>query len=244
MKKKLVALYKLQLIDTKLYEIAGKRGTLPDEIKSLSEEIEKLEEDLRRKKDMLKNVIEAIDDADIEISRLNENKKKWKKQLTQVKSNREYDTLQKQISDADERIEELKEKRSQLIKQQGELEEEIKEDEKELKRMKDELEEKQKELEEIDSEIKDDEQKLLKVRDKFVKDVDAQLLARYNRVINALGVPAVVPINNGNCGGCGARIPAQRLVEISQNNRIYSCESCGRILISDQVYKEAVESLK
>lgn len=67
----------------------------------------------------MKNVIEAIDNVDSEMSLLKENIKKWKKQLTQVKSNREYDALQKQMSNANEKIDELTERRSQSIKRQG-----------------------------------------------------------------------------------------------------------------------------
>ena len=100
------------------------------------------------------------------------------------------------------------------------------------------------ELEEIDAEIKDEEQKLFKIREKFVKDVDAILLRRYQRVRDSLGTLAVVPVNNETCGGCGAKIPAQRVVEIWQNNKIYTCESCGRILISSEIYNDAMNSIK
>lgn len=125
-----------------------------------------------------------------------------------------------------------------------ELEDIIKDYEKELEKLQEEFEQKQKELEEIDSEIKDEEKRLQKIRAKFEEDVDKILLKRYQRVRDSLGTLVVVPVNNGSCGGCGARVPAQRVVEIWQNNRIYTCESCGRILISDEVYNEVMESVK
>jgi predicted nucleic acid-binding Zn-ribbon protein len=175
---------------------------------------------------------------------LKENIKRWKKQLTQVKSNREYDSLQKQIGEANERIAELSERRTQLVKQQGEVEDEVKALEKDLKELKEELKSKEEELEEINKEIREEEKNLLKVREKFAKEVDKILLNQYERIRQAVGVLAVVPVNSGTCGGCGARVPSQRIVEIWQNNKIYRCEACGRILISDDVYKEAGESVK
>ena len=98
-----------------------------------------------------------------------------------------------------------------------------------------ELEGKQKELREVNKEHEKEELKLQHEREKLVVRVEREDLERYERIRKAKGGKAVVPVKRGACGGCFNRVPPQKILEIRQNLKLYQCEHCGRILVSDHI---------
>jgi predicted nucleic acid-binding Zn-ribbon protein len=98
-----------------------------------------------------------------------------------------------------------------------------------------ELDEKQKELREVSREHEKEENKFKDQRKKMAEKIDKADLERYERIRKAKGGSAVVAVKRESCGGCYHRIPPQKILELRQNVRLFTCEHCGRILVSDEV---------
>ena len=93
------------------------------------------------------------------------------------------------------------------------------------------LSENREQLDEIDQQSRAEEARLLGEREKLAKKIDDRHMRQYQRIQKAKNGLAVVPVSKGSCGGCYSAIPPQRIVEIRNAERLYSCENCGRILV-------------
>ncbi|MBO6761442.1 MAG: hypothetical protein JJ909_10810, partial [Roseivirga sp.] len=167
--------------------------------------------------------------------------KKYEEQQMNVRNNREYDAITKEIElqnleiqISEKRIKEayvkIDAKKEEISRTQGELDE----------RKKD-LDTKKNELEVLTQESEADEQKLLKDREKATKNIEDRLLNSYNKLRNnARNGLAVVPVSRGACGGCFNVVPPQRQADIRDNKKLIVCEHCGRILaeVTDEIVNE------
>ena len=229
--QKLEALLKLQTIDSKLDSLKKVRGALPEEVGDLEDEltgyqtrIDKFNQELKDLEDEISNKKTAIKNSEALI-------KKYEEQQMNVRNNREYDAITKEMELQNLEIQ-IAEKK--IKEAQGNIEakkEEI-EDTKGLmdERTKD-LDIKKKELEVITSESEDEEKSLIKSRDKAGKGIEERLLVGYNKIRNnAINGLAVVMVKRGACGGCFNVVPPQRQVDIKEKKKIIVCEHCGRIL--------------
>jgi hypothetical protein len=104
-----------------------------------------------------------------------------------------------------------------------------------LKKSTDDLSERKEELREVNKEHEKEELKLQHEREKILVRLDKNYTERYDRIRNAKSGLAVVPIKRNACGGCYSRVPPQKILEIRQNSKLYACEHCGRILVSDHI---------
>lgn len=233
---KLRALHALQQIDSKLDEIGILKGELPMEVADLEDEISGL--NIRSGK-----LESAIADLDKEISNHNANIKesealilRYEKQLDNVKNNREFDALTKEI--------ELQKLEIQLSQKKIRETSSTKETKKEAldqlavklaQRNKD-LDNKKVELSKIIEKTEKEETKLMKESDKARKDIEERLLKSYDKIRKAYrnGL-AVVTVARGACGGCFNRIPPQMQIEIGVMKKILACEHCGRVLIDENI---------
>lgn len=242
--QKLEALEKLQSIDSKISEIKKVRGALPEEVQDLEDEIvgfetrlEKQAQDQKDTEDAIAANKNAIKDAEKLI-------KKYEEQQMNVRNNREYDAITKEVELQQLEIQIL-EKR---IKESYEKIEEKKGENDETKAALDDkqkdLEGKKNELDVITKESEADEQKIEKERKKAEKNVDERLLKSYERIrTNMRNGLAVVPVNRGACGGCFNIVPPQKQAEIREKKKLIVCEHCGRIL-SDVLDEIVVEEVK
>ena len=236
---KLRALYDLQLIDSRIDRIRVVRGELPLEVQDLEDEIaglrtrlERLEEDL----DLVNQRISAykiqIEDSKVLIA-------KYTEQQNNVRNNREFESLNKEVEYQTLEIE-LCEKRIRECQAQAEQKTEIVSTSKEKLEMRDaDLESKQKELSEIISETQQEEDVLAGLSDKMAKVIDDRLLASYKRIRGAAknGL-AVVPIEREASAGSYIKIPPQRQIDIAQRKRIIGDEHSGRILVDKELAEE------
>ncbi|MBQ5874355.1 MAG: hypothetical protein IIW60_00600 [Alistipes sp.] len=235
MQEKIMALYELQKIDSQIDEINKVKGELPLEVQDLEDEIE----GLKTRIDNINNEIEEfnsltkqrkreVDQAKIQIAH-------YKEQQNNVRNNREYDSITKEIEYQELEIE-LAEKR-------------LKEYSAAIKNKKVQLEDaeavvadrnldltaKKSELESIEAETADQvaalEAKAVKAKTK----IDERLLTAYNRIRRSVrnGL-AVVTVQRDACGGCFNRIPPQRQADVRQGKKLIVCEYCGRILVDDK----------
>ena len=232
---KLKYLYALQQVDSQLQDVQELKGDLPDQVARLQEKAEGLRAKLKELNDFIKRSKIDRDDADVEIIDLAEKVEKYKGQQLQVKSNKQYDALTKEIEAAEEKSAKL-EKDMEILEGKIQLAKtDIENLNVQMLEVNTELEEKQRELKDINKEHEREEMKLKHEREKLLVRVDKSELERYERIRNAKGGKAVVAVRRGACGGCFNRVPPQKILEIRQNSKLYMCEHCGRILVSDQI---------
>lgn len=234
MEEKIVALYELQKIDSKIDEINKLKGELPLEVQDLEDEIAGLDTriaNITAEVDELnkatKQYKDAIDQSKTLIA-------KYEGQQDNVRNNREFDALSKEIEYQKLEIE-LSEKR---IKEAGvdvKLKKKAIEDAQEvLAERKVDLEAKQKELEGIDQETSKEMEALTAQSQRAAAKIDDRLLAAYKRIRhNVRNGLAVVTVKRDACGGCYNRIPPQRQMDIRMSKEVIVCEYCGRILVSN-----------
>jgi hypothetical protein len=231
-------LYELQLIDTQLDELEELRGDLPLAVDDLNNQIQGITEQLDLKKEIKEQSMEKIKANEEEIERLNLNLTKFKAQLYQVRNNKEYDALTKEIDHSEAEIGKLEADNKALDELMVKSDMEIEEVTPQVEKLKLELGEKQKDLGKIIKTNERDEQKLKVKREQVSSKVKKPDYSNYMRIRKAKAGQAIVAVQRAACSGCHNVVPAQRQIEIRQNKRLFTCESCGRILISSDLADE------
>ena len=241
---KLRALYDLQLIDSRIDEINNMRGELPLEVKDLEDEIAGLQTRLNNFSTDIENLETAIANKRNNIEEAKTLSKKYEEQQKNVRNNREFDSITKEIEYQDLEIQ-LAEKHIRefeaKIAQKNEIMDAAKE---KMKEKETHLKHKQDELNAIMEETEKEEKLLQKKSEEFSKQIDERLLAAYKRIRSTVrnGL-AVVTIERGASGGSFFTIPPQRQVEIASRKKIITDEHSGRILIDSQLADEEREKM-
>jgi uncharacterized protein len=233
--EKLDALYKLQTIDSQVDKLRTVRGELPLEVQDLEDEIVGLTTRAEKIKDELKE-LENLDLAHKNtIAEANAAIKKYTEQQKNVRNNREYESLSKEIEFQTLEIQ-LSEKRIKENKFAIDNKKEILvEADARLAGRQADLDAKKGELDEIIAETEKDEKELMKKSSAARENIDERLLFAYDRLrSNSKNGLAVVQIVRNSCGGCFNSIPPQRQMEIEMRKKITICEHCGRILVPNQ----------
>lgn len=232
---KLRALFDLQQIDSKIDKIRTIRGELPLEVEDLEDEIAGLKTRLDKLKSETKAFEEEISARKQQIKDSQALIKKYEQQQQNVRNNREFDSLSKEIEFQTLEIQ-LAEKK--IKEAQFRIEDKKKASEEISNKVDDrsqDLDHKKGELDAIVSETQKDEDLLRGKSTEYAGYIEERLLSAYNRLrSNAANGLAVVSIERDACGGCFANIPPQRQLDIAQRKKIIVCEYCGRIL-TDQV---------
>lgn len=238
MYNRLKILYQLQKIDDQLDELEELRGDLPNMVRELEEKINSFFLDIEAKEKEQKDTITKRDGNEDEIEKLKENQKKFKAQLYQVRNNKEYDALTKEIDHTEEQINKLEAENNSLADRSKVLTQEIEEISPRLDELKKELKDKETDLKEIIKANEREESKLLEERKKFEGEVKKNDLSAYMRIRKAKKGLAVATIKRSACSGCHNIVPSQRQLEIRRNNRLFFCEYCGRILVSSEIAED------
>ena len=234
MQEKIIALYELQKIDSRIDEINKVKGELPLEVQDLDDElaglrsrIEHINAEIDELNTLTKQRKREVDQAKILIAN-------YKEQQNNVRNNREFDAISKEIEYqeleielADKRLKEyaagVKAKKAQLEEAEAVVEVRTKD-----------LEAKKAELESIEAETAAQVEDFARQADAAKARIDERLLAAYDHIRgNVRNGLAVVTVKRDACGGCFNRIPPQRQVDIRQGKKIIICEYCGRILVAD-----------
>ena len=242
--QRLQALYDLQVIDSKIDKIRTIRGELPLEVQDLEDEVAGLETRTQKAAEGIKAFEDDISAKKFQIKESQAAIAKYKEQQNNVRNNREYDSLTKEIEFQELEIQ-LAEKRIKEFQLGIENKTEANASAVEkLAQTKAEWEHKKNELEEIIAETEKEEQDLLKQSEKAEKVIEERLLTAYKRIRdNARNGLAVVPVLRNACGGCFNKIPPQRQLDINMHKKVIVCEHCGRILIDPKMagIEEVVE---
>ena len=235
---KLTALYELQQIDSTIDRIKIVRGELPMEVRDLEDEIEGLETRISNYEDESRNIDEQISSMKLKIKDADAQIKKYEQQQMNVKNNREYDSLTKEIEYQNLEKQLAEKKIKEYGTQQEAKKAYIETSKQTLEERKKDLEAKKNELESIIAETKKDEEQLVKKSEKSASIIEERLLLAYKKIrANARNGLAVVTIERDSCGGCFNKIPPQRQLDIRQRKKIIVCEHCGRILVDNQIAK-------
>ena len=239
MEQKLRTLYRIQQTDTKIDKIYLLRGELPLEVQDLEDEIAGLNTRIANTRAEIKEIEQANTDHRHVIEESKQLIAKYNAQRDNVKNNREYESISKEIEyqDLEQQVAEKKIRENEaLISEKNQIIEEAQET---LSHREADLVEKKKELDTIVEETSREEEELLREREELVGQIDERMMVAYTKVrANAHNKLAVVTVTRDACGGCFNKIPPQRRLDIEESKKIIVCEYCGRILVSSAFEKE------
>jgi predicted nucleic acid-binding Zn-ribbon protein len=238
--RKLVALYTLQQNDSKIDRIKIVRGELPLEVEDLEDDVAGLETRIDNYINEISIMEKQVADKHQAIKESQGLIKRYEEQQNNVRNNREYDALTKEIEFQSLEIQ-LSEKRIREFNAQLTMsKEEIENAQHDLGDRRNDLEAKRSELTDIVAETELEERELNQRSEQQQKMIEERLLIAYKRIRkNARNGLAVVSVERDACGGCFSYIPPQRQLDIKLHKKIIVCEFCGRILID----KELADSL-
>ena len=234
--EKLRALHELQSVVSEVDKIKTLRGELPLEVQDLEDEITGLKTRLVNLDDEVKNLDTSINNKKIAIKDSQALIVKYTEQQNNVRNNREFDSLSKEIEFQNLEIE-LSEKRiKEFTAEMAQKKETITASKEQLKEREEDLDRKKSELSEITEETKIEEEKLRTKSEKIESFIEPRLLGAFKRIRkNARNGLAVVTIQRDACGGCFNKIPPQRQLDIASRKKIIVCEYCGRILVDQNI---------
>jgi uncharacterized protein len=239
--KKLVALHSLQQIDSQIDRIRIIRGELPLEVEDLEDEIAGLETRIDNHIQEIQSLEKQISDKQISIKESQNLIKRYEEQQNNVRNNREYDALTKEVEFQTLEIQLAEKRIREFNLQHGKYSEEIEQAQAVLQERRNDLEVKRSELADIVTETELEEKELMRKSEAQQKFIEDRLLIAYKRIRkNARNGLAVVSVERDACGGCFSAIPPQRQLDIRMHRKIIVCEYCGRILVD----KELASSVK
>ncbi|MBP5391961.1 MAG: hypothetical protein J6Y40_07790 [Bacteroidales bacterium] len=239
MEKKLHLLYKLQQTDSKIDSIYLLRGELPLEVRDLEDEVAGLKTKQAAIQKDIKDIENFITAKKNEIEECRLAIKKYEQQRNNVRNNREFESISKEIEFQQLESQLAEKKANDGTKNLVTKKEELGLIGEEIKGREADLEAKRKELENIEKETEKEVEKLQEESKGYQDQIDSRMLAAYNKVrTNVRNKMAVVTVVRGACGGCFNKIPPQREIDIDESRKIVVCEYCGRILVSSRFAEE------
>jgi uncharacterized protein len=238
LKSKLQSMFLLQLLDTELDELRELRGDLPETVRQLEAQAGDVQAKIDECDETLKRGAVERSRKEKESLELIGKIERYKGQQLEVHNNREYDALTREMDLAEHTIatyeadiEHIVEEAEETRAQRTGLEEQI-------NALNEQLAEKRQELEEIMTTTREEEIALEKKRDDALAQITADYMQMYNRIRGAKNGKAVAPVRRGSCSGCYNVVPPQLILEIRKHDRLYTCEHCGRILVSEEIAVE------
>lgn len=227
----LQTLLEVQKIDRQLLTLEKAKGDLPQRLAELKQRLAssalKLE-DIRTKLAATERERRALEGA---ISLAKERKKKYETQLFSVKNNKEYDAITLEIETTEKEIDQGETKVLGFFEEEKKLNDDVSSQQAALQQLEQEAREQEAELNLLLEETKNHVTELTNMRAGLAQSVKPNLLRTYERILRSREDSAVVQLSRGGCGGCGTRIPPQRMMEIREMKQIFFCENCGRILV-------------
>ena len=233
---RLKILYELQQVDTKIDNLRTLAGELPQEVKDKSDEVEGLKTRLTNIENEIKECETQISDHRVRTENASASISRYREQQNSVRNNREFDNLNKEIEYQELEIEASQRKIKHFT---AELEARLADKAKTTKDIEErtvDLNQKRSELDQILAETKAETEALMIRSAELEKRIDDRLLSAFRCIRrNARNGLAVVKVERDSCGGCHAKIPAQRQLDIRTRKKIIVCEFCGRILVDPEM---------
>lgn len=238
--KKLVALYNLQLVDSQIDKIKIVRGELPLEVQDLEDEVIGLETRIANFEQEIEGIKQQVKSKEQLIKESKSLIEKYEGQQKNVRNNREFESLNKEIEYQGLEIQLAEKHIREFTASLALKKEETDRAKTDLEERKADLEVKKNELADIVSETEKEEEQLSVQSKNHQKVIEERLLNAYQRIReNARNGLAVVVVERDACGGCFSKIPPQRQLDIKMHKKIIVCEYCGRILVDPAIVEAA-----
>ena len=241
--EKLKALYQLQTMLSEIDKIKTLRGELPLEVQDLEDEVAGLSTRIEKIQKEIEDLKASVAGKRIDIETAKASIEKYKNQQENVRNNREYDVLSKEIEFQSLEVELCEKRIREALAAEKAKNEEIERSTAALEERTKDLEAKKAELEEIVSETKQEEEKLREKAKVVETTNEPRLLQAFKRIRknsrNGLGV---VYVQRDACGGCFNKIPPQKQLDIRSRKKVIVCEYCGRIMVDPELATAVVEA--
>jgi predicted nucleic acid-binding Zn-ribbon protein len=231
MKDTLDILFRLQKLDDEIDTLEKEKATIPGDKEDIDGKLAEMEQAIQKIKDESIDVTKLRDEKETDLKEIGEQLNKFQGQLYQVKTNREYESLQHEIDALQEKSSKVEDAILELLENAEKISSTAAEEEKKLGEYEREAEKEKSGLNARDMELSDQIAVKHDERKRLVVDIDKALLSRYQRIRDNKAGLAVASVQNGACGGCFRRIPPQEIQELKKMQRIIACEGCGRIIV-------------
>ncbi len=239
MEEKLLLLIKLQECDSQLVKLSAKKKKLPENIDKLDKEFASFKEEIEKNRVKYDELKSSHSEKENKIKRLNESIVKTKERMLEVKNNKEYQAMLKEIEIAETSRSNIETEIISILDELDKLSVLVKKDEETLKQNKNKYEQEKKTIENdlnsIDTDILDWEKKRIDVR----KNVAEDLLAKYEKIKKRNQGIGVISVWKSVCNGCHMNIPPQLYNELQKSNQLFSCPNCDRIIYFQDMEKQA-----
>ncbi len=235
MKEQFLNLRKLQEIDLELKTLRERLNKIPRQIEELNRSFQEIKSSLDSKKHELTEHKKQHKLAEVDLHATEEKITTYSVQLFSLKTNEQYKALLKEIETQKKVKAEIEDRLITLMEETEQLEKEIKKLEKTIGEIEDETRRKIAGLEAEKDEINKAIAEREKFRNEITRQLSPELLNRYERIRTSKGGIAVTTTENERCNGCLSPIPPQKILEIERADRIYLCETCGRILLPTEI---------
>ncbi len=239
MKEKLLLLVSIQECDSQLVKLSAKKIKLPEKIRKMEEAFQVYKENIelnKRKYDALKT---KHGESEAQVKKLNDGMIKTKERLLEVKNNKEYQAMLKEIETAEKTLGDLESQIIALMEEMDKLFILVKKDEETLLQATAKHEEEKKMVEDDLNAVDADTVSWTEKRVGLQNVIPSDLLARYERVKKRNKGVGVIPVWKAVCGGCHMNIPAQLYNELQRSNDLLSCPNCNRIMYFQNQEKSA-----
>ena len=220
----------LQDRDRRIAQLKAERTRIPEHVVAADQRLQNESSQLQSLREQAKHIESERKKLEIDAESRRGQIAKYKTQLFQIKSNTEYQALLKEIAKVEQEIDEVETRELELMEQIDQLQPTLKQEQTELKEVTAKTEAEKVELQKRTSVIEAELTQLQAERQKLAQEIDAGALGRYDRLMHSKNDFAIVPIRNGNCGGCHLHIPPQLVHNAKHGDELVSCDYCGRIL--------------
>ena len=237
MKEKLLLLIKLQDCDSQLVKLSSKKKILPENIEKLDKEFNLFKEGIERNKVKYDELKSRHTENENKIKKVNEGIVKTKERMLEVKNNKEYQAMLKEIEIAESSRGEIETQIISLLDELDKLSVLVKKDEEILKQSRSKYEQDKKAMEDdlnaVDTDVANWEQ----IRIDLQRDVPDELLVRYERIKKRNKGVGVTSVWKSVCNGCHMNIPPQLYNELQRSDDLLSCPNCNRIMYFQDMEK-------
>jgi len=239
LKEKLLLLIKIQECDSLLVKLSAKKKTLPEELEKLDKEFIVFEEGIKKNKVKYDELKSRHVENENKIKKINDGIVKTKERMLEVKNNKEYQAMLKEIETAESSRGEVETAIISLLEELDKLSALVKKDEEILKQNKNKYEQEKKMMEDdlnaVDTDVTDWEQKRIELQ-KIIPD---ELMLQYERIKKRNKGIGVTSVWKAVCNGCHMNIPPQLYNEVQRSDELFSCPNCNRIIYFQDMEKPA-----
>lgn len=239
MKEKLALLISLQECDSQLVKLSTKKIKLPEKIHKIEEAFQVYKENIEQNKKKYDELKAQRAESETKVKKLNDGMVKTKEKLLEVKNNKEYQAMLKEIETAEKTRGNIETQIIALMEEMDKLAVLVKKDEETVKQATITHEEEKKIIEDDLSAVDADTASWTEKRVGLQKNIPADLLAQYERVKKRNNGVGVISVWKAVCGGCHMNIPPQMYNELQRSNELLSCPNCNRIMYFQNQEKSA-----